>query len=1407
VFSIASMGSSVSTHNIISFREAESRCSDQELERFRKGFYRLSRPVPKSSSLLTTLSAAKGSKGSKGSSSLSNRKIDKSAFISEVLGSSLPSQIAERMFSAFDTGKNGYLLYRDFIIALAIMTHGSPEEKSLLVFEIYDVERTGYVELKDMMAIFSEDMLIKNHKESKEEILHRCFDLADRDGDGKLSYDELRAWAQDNKDLTSLTKWIFEEKAQEEFDLRGSLRISSALSHSIHFDDKELKDLERIYADIKSKSPNGHVDKDTLISVFPPGMPSFLLDRIFVTFDDNLDGFIDSKEFLCGLSPFCKGKEDEKLSFWFKIFDADRDGKLSEAELLAMISSLWKVAALKSDFDEDYVFAAVEADNADNAEGASSLRASQHMDEAEEEFLVKTKNLVQQILLQFDIEDGKLSLEQFKTWVSTSELARQFLEMITRMSSICFGLRPQSPAEEKDIIDELMANEPPLAAGDSVYVVSARWWALWKEWAATGDQEKSRVSAPPPIDNGPIVVKKKKKGKEPAGVKTTATSWNRLKPNLVKDDDFIIVNSQVWNVIFNWYGGGPILARKVVETYKGLAPELDPLILLIAIQKTPTESTRPVSHVYSKYTTLQQMTKSLCDRWNISDTGKIHIWNYFYESRPVMLTEMSKTLDECDIVNDQKIIVERQAPDGSWPLDSIPSTPADVKVQAGVVGLNNIGNTCFMNSAIQCLSNTPPLVGYFTSETYLYELNAKNPLGHNAEVAKAYGDLMKSMWVGDSKGKMYPAVAPRQLKRTISKFAPDFAGNQQHDSSELLAFLMDGLHEGLNRVVEKPLVPDVEGDNMSDEELAVKSWEAYCKRNQSIVVDLFQGQLKSTVTCPDCNKTSIKFDPFSMLSIPLTPDKNRALEVCVHWADPDRTPMVFGVFVSTSGKVSDLKNALSPLCGLSPKQLKVIQIQGHYVFRNLINGTPLKMFRSRELIHAYEVSNGMVVHKIPYSKLEQELKESGDGATGEDDKADTGTASSEGSSMGRKKRSKSKKKSKDGGEEGGSGEGKKDKGKEKQESEDDGSSEKKRKAAKSKKAVRRLLELDIATIVVVHRFLVQVEDYFLNPYKTNLFGVPILLSLSKEERTYDAVFGKIWTQLGRVLKIPEGVKVGMKIEDSMDEAKARDAFLDELRNDPPFRLKLVNKNGTACHRCAWYRYCKGCEFLPDSDPVEEWQTIAIDWETKTLRSYYDTDRAERKETHSSVKDAYEQENLPISLKDCLDLFTAEEKLGVDEVWHCGNCDDFRRAKKKIDLWKLPPFLVLHFKRFRYNGYHYQKLGKLITFPIMDVDFSPYVVRPGAIPKYDLYAAVNHYGSLGRGHYVAHARNQEDMKWRKFDDSRCQEVDPHDLVDPSAYLLFFAAKDLVPEELMPAIAEGAVKQDPRISEGSPFCKVM
>jgi ubiquitin C-terminal hydrolase len=83
-------------------------------------------------------------------------------------------------------------------------------------------------------------------------------------------------------------------------------------------------------------------------------------------------------------------------------------------------------------------------------------------------------------------------------------------------------------------------------------------------------------------------------------------------------------------------------------------------------------------------------------------------------------------------------------------------------------------------------------------------------------------------------------VPPHPAPLQIGKFAPQFLGYQQHDSQEFLAFLLDGLHEDVNRITNKPFVEEKDSDSRPDAELAAEAWANYRARNDSLVVDHFQ---------------------------------------------------------------------------------------------------------------------------------------------------------------------------------------------------------------------------------------------------------------------------------------------------------------------------------------------------------------------------------------------------------------------------------------------------------------------------------------------------------------------------------------------------------------------------------------
>ncbi|XXH05045.1 3',5'-cyclic-nucleotide phosphodiesterase [Hypoxylon texense] len=189
----------------------------------------------------------------------------------------------------------------------------------------------------------------------------------------------------------------------------------------------------------------------------------------------------------------------------------------------------------------------------------------------------------------------------------------------------------------------------------------------------------------------------------------------------------------------------------------------------------------------------------------------------------------------------------------------------------GCVGLGNLGNTCYMNAALQCVRSVEELTKYFLSGEWQKELNRENPLSHNGDVAAAYAQLLKEIY----KDSTPSSITPRHFKNTIGKYSTGFSGYGQQDSQEFVGFLLDGLQEDLSRIKKKPYIekPDSTDEMVNDpeaiREMAEKVWDITKKRDDSVIADLFTGLYKSTLVCPDCQKVSITFDPFNNLTLPI----------------------------------------------------------------------------------------------------------------------------------------------------------------------------------------------------------------------------------------------------------------------------------------------------------------------------------------------------------------------------------------------------------------------------------------------------------------------------------------------------------------------------------------------------------
>lgn len=511
-----------------------------------------------------------------------------------------------------------------------------------------------------------------------------------------------------------------------------------------------------------------------------------------------------------------------------------------------------------------------------------------------------------------------------------------------------------------DLDDVLKIVGRPMQKGEAWYLVDKVWFDKFEKFIS--DREPSHN--PGPINNRKLFAD---------------NALRELRDGLEDERDYKLMPEEAWKMVVGYFGTKDEnerheIKRWVIEEGNSVTMcvvEIYLTDLNLCLYDRPTKKN---SKSYSRTTKLYDLEMEMKIEFDIDSSRETRLRHL----DTVLDDSDNKTLADASISSDNTVFLEVMNNKGIWPSDQARNRTITTRSSAGiraytpgVCGLTNLGNTCFMNSALQCLSNTPPLTEFITSDRYLNEINRDNPLGMEGKIAEAYGDMIKNMWSGSM-----DCFVPRQFKYVVGSFAPQFSGYMQQDSQELMAFLLDGLHEDFNRITKKPYIANrADVDLRPNHIVAQESWENYKKRNDSIIVDTFHGLLKSTLVCPDCELISVTFDPFCYLSLPMPVKKEKQIDVTFVPATAAdnvddsngnmETEVAFaitGLAVPKYGSVSDISSALAKVVDreklvdhpIDPLKLIVTKVYNHRI---------QMIFKPNEPINSY--TNEWVIYELP----------------------------------------------------------------------------------------------------------------------------------------------------------------------------------------------------------------------------------------------------------------------------------------------------------------------------------------------------------------------------------------------------------------------------------------------------------
>ena len=641
----------------------------------------------------------------------------------------------------------------------------------------------------------------------------------------------------------------------------------------------------------------------------------------------------------------------------------------------------------------------------------------------------------------------------------------------------------------------------------------------------------------------------------------------------------------------------------------------------------------------------------------------------------------------------------------------------------GLCGSVNLGNTCYMNSSIACLSNCTELTTFFLSKEFKKHKSTSNKNGLNGKLADEWYSLLKEYWKTNK-----DTGNPKNIKNLIAKKDKKFEGDEQQDANEFIIIFLEILGEDLNMVKKKKYEQMLEQqEEESDIQCAQRFWEFHYSRNNSIITDLFCGLNKSIITCPICKYKSITYIPFNSLNL-LIPNRKKLQRIrAENFSKIDISIWYISLYSLTKSyrinirinKQSSYKDLINQIkekindfpFDISEKEFdalsvknktvdKILDINSQIDFKTyndsvtfLIEKEKIKLNNKKPILIPVYIKLGEKISSYPRVIYVYE------GMT--------------------------------------------------------------------------FYELKIKLYILVRKYF-----YLLKKIpETKAFEISKKIKMINEEYDYKDLSSlpnsieneyKILNslELDIDIKYPYSIYIQKNIS-SQDNTLVFDGNKDFFEN-----LSLYEINSNESHIDILTVYLNNLNFIlvvKIDDNSEKYRKSVGKCLDKCVVLQSD-DYCQRDYLYQDDGSKY------ITLDDCLHLFSMEESLESGNEWLCKECLNKVNAQKKLEFFYLPKILCLCLSRFEKRGDDYRKNDEYIDFPLNNLNMNKYIIYESNLNYiYDIFAVSEHYGSRYGGHYTAMCKNL-DGNWYSYDDSNCSEASEKDVCSKSAYVLFYRRRD-------------------------------